>query len=1663
MAIRFRAITISLVAVIMILGGVAATQLNQELLPPIEFPQTFILSITSGLDADQALDVVTLRVEEALREIPEIANVESTTSAGSAFIIAANDFGLDQDALRAEIRRVLDDIYFPTRTIAPAADEDATAFANRLLADLDADVLLYLEERDPNFLFQLTPAIWEQFSDETIEQLAAYLAQEVVETTSSKSALENLVDQEIVPQLEAIDLVVNVQIDGGQTLPGEEVPAALATVEEVTEENSLLLNLSSEVWVVISGRLDGVSDLNESAVSTLSEVEVVVPETAPDLPESWQMDNYKTATDLTEVATLTTSIADALNDFIETGTISAAIAQTDDLSPEIIEQMLEIEPTLVNAFESQHFAAMSQEVFDAIPQDLEFDGFTRDELAAAALARSLTGQVVTPEPVNLPSAWRLTRPQIISFSFADLPLATFSIFSTAAPQEVTETVAAETETSSDTDTETTEEASTDTIEQNTETVEYPEGPELPRLFALLGEFGGFELDTADDALTLQLPEDAAGLLGGNDAAALLNFLPQLSQFGDALTAAPAGGGEEDAAPAFDPAQLTQFLPALGECNIGLAQLGGLSGNINFDALAQGIIGCIDVEVFSYVIGQDSDFPNRLTPEVYQYLRPEILELDGVSYPLSGAWNTLSARPEFENMPLSNLDDLIALGDGSAAEALNAINETVPQRFAGYEVRLFDSLTPAQINYIATNESDFFETLDADVLLKLSATTLAELPEGALEAFSDDVVQEATAIASGEQPSAVSQLGAVSESEAIPARDDAPALNPDWKTLENFISGVEFNNAYDFFRFPNQLGTPSQFINGLFNSPGGAGFAGGLLGNMPYDAFYYIAEEDPSFINELVPRALNLLPQEIYDDLPQTARDRAEAGVVFVPDTSVTRTNGAPSLLVTIFKDSEANTVRAYAEVEEILNAIDEADDSIAVDVAFEQSSFIEDSVTGVVREGTLGAFFAIVNILIFLSGDVWARRGRTISGIATIIAFAAMFGIIFSLSSMSIEAMFEGETILFTVLAVLGMLAGLGIIIYPGRLPYPSWRSTLVIGVSIPLSILAALALMNWLPPFVNSLLGRYAGNAFIDLILRLAPEGLTLNIMTLSGLTVAVGRLVDDSIVVLENIFRQLQVDPEADKREVVIAATRDVSVPIFSATGIAVLVFLPLGLTGGLISEFFLPFGIAVTYTLLSSFLSAMTVVPVLAFLFISAENVPSEEETSMERVYVPILRWVLSSPITRWGAILIAIASLGVSGYLFSQRPATFLPAFGEEQLSVSVNMPEGTSIIDTNELVLEMENAVREIIPADDLQTMSVTIGGGGADFAALFTGGGGVSENVADITIALDNGSNIPIYGPQLEERAFEIFGEENVAVSAGSLSEGGFGGFEIVVSGPNQDVLEEYNQQVIDTLEELEGIEDVTSTLATQEETDEVGTTFIRVGGQPALSYTGVLLTEDTINFTTDALEALETIDFPEEVTVGQGFDSEQQSEGFASVGIAIGIAFIFILVILVVVFQSPVYGVVVIMSVVLAPVGAAVALTVTDRTLGISALIGLLMLLGLVVTNSIVLIDRVSTNRKSGMELHEALIEAGGRRVRPILMTALTTIIGLIPLSLGLSEGAIIAAELGTVVIGGVVSSTILTLLIVPAAYYLATPLHNAVVGIFNRGNTETTTKGKN
>ncbi len=1602
-ALRFRLLTLALVVLVTITGIIAITQLKQELIPSIEFPQTIILAEASGMSSDQVLDVITKRMEDALAAVPEIVNVESTTTGAFGSVITArNDFGVNQTRLQAKIQDALDSVWLPVRRIAPPDGEDAQAFAQRLLGDMTPDVMVYLAKNDPNFLFQLSPEVWQALPDDTVKALLAYLAGQVQASAGQESELRRLVDQEIVPALETISQVANVTVSGGQALPGE--GDATATPAPVASDApSLLLQLTPAVWEVASAKAGVSGALGANAVAQLQGITVDIPSNPPPLPQSWQMDRFKDAGDLREMRTLTRTVGAVFNDFVTTGKIVGALGQTDDLTPDVITQMLAIEPTMVNYFKAEQLAAMPDDVFAALPDDYiaGLDGITRDELAAKGLARAITGENVAPAPVDLPSAWKIQPAQLVTFSFDDLPLATYSISGAGAlPAEQSASQPSEQVAAAPTETP----AEATPIPEN-----IPVGPALPPQFGLLGTFFGTTLDTADDLLTIQLSEATAAQFGSAhpSPAQMLNTLVLLQN-----------------------PQVLQALPLTARLALGALNIGNVIGSLSPDAM-------------QFIQQYDPTFMPSLSADVYDLLSDDVLALDSAAPPLDTTWDNLANQPQFGAMPLHAAKDIVTLGDGSASTVLNEIDKDVPERFAGYEVRLFNSFSTGTIRYFVVHEPNFFQNLDPDVLAKLSPDALKLVPDSVMAALPADTATTLRAIASGDQPSAAEQLASRYTSNVPPADPNAPPLNADWATIGNFLS-VELDSADDFFRFfPNA----ANFLNGIFDSAQGIAFAPNLFGGLTLDDINYMVGRDPNLLNELRVEALQMLSPDVIAGLPQDVQDRIASGATpFIPTDNVTRTNGDPSLVVTVYKTHDSNNVEAFHIVDDELHKIAADNPSITVDVAFEQASFVEELISGVAREGGLGAIFAVIVILVFLSSGTWAGGPRRVVG-SVIVALSLVLLALYVLSTApgasDLGQAFANSNVIVRVLLIGGALAGLAILLYPGKLPYPSWRSTLVTAVSIPLSVLIAMTLMRWLPPAVHGLLADSVDSSpLIGFLLRLFPESITLNIMTLSGLTVAIGRVVDDSIVVLENIFRHVQAG--GDKKTAIIEGTRDVSVAIFAATVITVVVFLPLGLTGGIIGEIFLPFGLAVTYALLSSFIVAITVVPVMAFLLLDSREISGEHDSWLERIYRPTLRWALASRSHNWTVLAIAALSLVIGGALFASRPQAFLPSFGEPQISVSINLPASTKIADTNALIEQLEQWIHDTLPSDQIGTVQTTIGSSGG-LESLILGSGSISENVGQITIAVQRQDLLDSITAQVRAKAEEIFGKDNVTVSGASLTEQGFGGFALVLAGP-QSELEAINDDVIATLNGVDGLTNVTSNLssASAGASGNSPVTYIRVDRQSAVSYTGELETENTLGVTAQAKAAIAAMpSLPSDVTVSEGFQSSMQTEGFASLGKAMGIAIVLVIIILIITFGSLVHWLDIILSIIVAPVGAAVLLTLTNRVLGISAMIGLLMLIGIVVTNAVVLIDRVLSNqRERGMNTRDALIEAGNRRLRPILMTALATICALIPLAVGLSEGAIIASELGTVVIGGLFSSTLLTLIIVPVAYILLDPL---------------------
>lgn len=1549
-SIRFRWITIAITIALMALGIYAVSLLNIELLPSIDFPSTYILARSNGATSgDLMLQAYTIPIENGAADIEGVVNRESNTTTSLVFIDVRNEYGLEQDQIRADLQAMIDELPLPVRTIRPP---DGTS-AGAMIEELSPEVVLYLYaaslEAGNGFLPQLSPDVWRHFSPEVLGALPEDIFDEI--------------DQQLADELH-------------QKSTG--TPQALPNVDTTTP---------------------------------------------PDLPARWQMDRFETAADLLEL-TGVRSLATIFNNFVSDGIITGPLGTVSDLTPADITAIFQYEERCranatpapqeddtcsmfryldgqaVTALLTQYSAGIDGVLTDDVrlPEEYlaQLDEEDRNQVATVLTAQLLTGDQAQRQ-VPLPDEWRLESPQLITFGINDIPLGIISVSADEAqmsgeqlrhlvenevvPQlealdlvaeviieggeeirpdllnaaleaEELQAIAAEPEAEAPivSSEDTTSEAETNEPSPNdavSEPVE--EGPPLPAIWATFaGTIPGLdELDTADDLLRV---------------------------------------------PGVAPSQFFNQAVVMAADNAAV-------GLVINRALAE-----LSSDVLYYLAEHEENFFANISYEVLQVLStetlselPEDVQTRAATAPapmLGEFWQRLSAEPELSDRPLATASDLAAFGDG-AANTLNQIALNAPPGLEFYAIRLINDLPAAAVSYLIEQDSAFPEQLDPQVYCYFSADVL-NIPDmrdywsGQDWACRDNEVQLAD-IAEGNAQTAAQTLVDNNETESRIHDPEAPALPASWPGIAGFVGADELDTADDLFYTTRdgQVQSPSSLLNGFVGEQGAESYIGVLTA----DVLLYVANCEQSelceerFFDNLTDPLLLMLSDETGAGLPDDVQARREAARLgtYTPEEMVTRTNGNNSLVLQIRKEGDANTVVAWSDVDEVLEELENENPGVHFTTAFEQASYIEESISGVAREGGLGAVMAVVVILIFLNFSV---------------------------------------------------------------------RSTLVTAVSIPSSVALAFVLMKWVPGNIHDMLSPLSEDTsgvakdFLAFVLRLFPEDISLNIMTLSGLTVAIGRVVDDAIVVLENIYRNIQKGD--DQLHAVLQGTRDVSLAIFAATVTTVVVFLPIGLFGGVIGAFFLPFGLAVTYALMSSFVVAITVVPLLAYLFISKSSLPKEHHSRLEQGYRQAMRWALQH---RWAVMLIATVAFILGMLLLGQLPTAFLPSFGEPTITVEVDLPgelngETTTIAMTDAKVRRLEAYLEEL---EGIETVQTSVGGGGQ--AGLFSSDS-VSENVAIVTAYVEDQETLDRLTPLVREEASRIFNDtdldgnpeeeqNNVTVSGASLSEQGFGGFAVVVSGdpdnpPTLADLQQYDALIVETLEEIEGIANVESSLAQLTGSGgDISQTYIRIDGIPAARYTAELETEDTIGLTQQAIDTVSELELPDNIEVTQGFESQQQTEGFQQTFVSMAIAVLIVYGVMVLTFKSFIHPVTILFSLPLAVVGAAVGLAATGRVLGLSSVVGLLMLVGIVVTNAIVLIDRVQTNRKQHqMDTQEALVDGGATRLRPILMTAIATMVALLPLAIGLSSGAIIAAELGTVVIGGLFSSTLLTLIVVPVVY---------------------------
>ena len=755
-----------------------------------------------------------------------------------------------------------------------------------------------------------------------------------------------------------------------------------------------------------------------------------------------------------------------------------------------------------------------------------------------------------------------------------------------------------------------------------------------------------------------------------------------------------------------------------------------------------------------------------------------------------------------------------------------------------------------------------------------------------------------------------------------------------------------------------------------------------------------------------------------------------------PTTSITRTNGKATLALSITKKPDADTVTLSGQVADVLPGIAASmGNNTKFTTVLDQAPFIVKSIHDLTVEGLLGLGFAVVVILIFLM----------------------------------------------------------------------SVRSTLVTAISIPLSLLV-------------TFIGLWA-------------TGYSLNILTLGALTIAIGRVVDDSIVVIENIKRHLGYGE--DKQTAILAAIKEVAAAITASTLTTVAVFLPIAFVGSLAGELFRPFALTVTFALLASLLVSLTIVPVLAYWFLKSPTLADDAGTALsgkallsaveqkeraaglQRGYLPILAKTQTHPVVTLlaGGIILA-ATLAMTPLL----PTNLLGDTGQNSVTVQQDLPAGTSLSVTDEASAKVEKVLRGIEGVTDVQ---VTVGNGSGGFSALLSsgassaqfqvitdpdadqvklqdtiltavdgvkdagtitlgsqGGGFGMSNTVDITVKAATGEELQQASDTLVKAMSGISGAQSVesnlsgaqpvvqvnvdrakAVAAGLNEQQITGLLAATVSpipgGTVRIDTTDYKVQIglgtqFDSIAALAAAQIPTasgpvplSAVATVEEV-QVPLSITSSNGQRAATVSVAPDSNSLGSLTAEVQKRLDSTTLPPGVIATIGGAATQQAESFQQLGLAMLAAIAIVYVIMVAAFKSLIQPLILLVSIPFAATGAIALLLITGIPLGLPSLIGMLMLVGIVVTNAIVLIDLINQYRKpSGdrpaMNVADAIEHGARQRLRPILMTALATIFALTPMALGVTGGGgFISQPLAIVVVGGLVSSTVLTLILVPVLYRL-------------------------
>ncbi len=765
------------------------------------------------------------------------------------------------------------------------------------------------------------------------------------------------------------------------------------------------------------------------------------------------------------------------------------------------------------------------------------------------------------------------------------------------------------------------------------------------------------------------------------------------------------------------------------------------------------------------------------------------------------------------------------------------------------------------------------------------------------------------------------------------------------------------------------------------------------------------------------------------------KDVAEVNLKQKDMEMIARTNGVDAIGLQIQKQSGSNTVQVAGLVSNELKKLQEEYPEFDIVVIFDQADYIKDSIANVIQNALIGGILAILVLYLFL---------RNV-------------------------------------------------------------RSTLIIATAFPISIIATFVLLYF--------------------------NNLTLNLMTLGGLALGLGLLIDNAIVVLENIYR-FRRDGHS-RIDAAVQGTNEVSMAITASTLTTIAVFAPVGFVGGLTSIIFKEFALTVSLSLLASLIVAITLIPMLSSKILKVAS-PGDREGKKENfltniyssfdhgfdklmsMYKNALRWGLGHRKTViFIAIVVFIGSV-VSVFFVG---AEFIPATDQGQIIVNVSLPSGAQIHETNAVLEQIETAVASIEEIEHI----FTIGGAGSGMEMGMGVGGG--ENTASVTIMLkdlkERSKRDTEVAEEIRELVKDIAGAEIVVAATDGMSMGGTAPIEIKVKGDDLEVLKKITEDLRGMIAEVEGTRDVETSFSDgvpelqihidKYKASTYGLTTAQIGNAvrsftfgttvsiyredgtetdiiirgednirqdinnlqqlgiqtpmgstiPLSQVADIQIVDGPISISRedqqrvatvtsdisgrDVMSVINDIDsimleyqMPEGYYYDMGGEGEQIEEAFADLALAIVMAIVLVYMILAAQFESLMHPFVIMMSVPLGFSGGFLGLFLTGRTLSVPSIIGLLMMAGIVINNGILLVTYINTLRSAGKDRAEAIETAGPIRLRPILMTTLTTGLAMLPLALGIGEGAEIQAPMATAIIGGLLLSTVLTLIITPVIYTL-------------------------